>query len=73
MSALRLASQLVLAKLCLPEAFGAVALMRTFLTFVEMVSDMGIRGASAYHPKGEEREFLSTAFGVQALRGSRCG
>src|SRR5262245_14923196 len=51
LSVLRLGNQMVLSHLCLPEAFGAVALMRTFLTFVEMVSDMGIRGAVAYHPK----------------------
>ncbi|MSR62045.1 MAG: hypothetical protein EXS08_06340 [Planctomycetes bacterium] len=69
MSVLRLGSQMALSYLCLPEHFGAIALMRTFLTFVEMTSDMGIRGAIAYHPKGEEREFLSTAFGVQFLRG----
>src|SRR5262245_1804760 len=62
MSGLRLASQMVLSYLCLPEHFGAIAIMRTFLTFVEMVSDMGIRGAVLYHPRGEEKRFLSTAF-----------
>lgn len=69
MSLLRLVSQAVLTHLCLPEYFAVVTLMRTFLTLVEMVSDMGIRNAVIAHPRGEERAFLGTAFSVQALRG----
>jgi O-antigen/teichoic acid export membrane protein len=69
MSGLRLVSQMVLSYLLLPSHFGVIAIMRTFLTFVEMVSDMGIRGAVLYHEKGEERSFLGTAFSVQFLRG----
>ncbi len=69
MSVLRLGSQVVLTYLCLPEHFGVVTLMRTFLTFVEMVSDMGIRNAVIANPRGEERTFLGTAASVQLLRG----
>jgi O-antigen/teichoic acid export membrane protein len=69
MSLLRLVSQVVLTYLCLPEHFGVVTLMRTFLTFVEMVSDMGIRNAVIAHPRGEERTFLGTAYAVQLARG----
>src|SRR5262245_55782736 len=69
MSALRLVSQVVLTYLCLPEHFGVVTLMRTFLTLVEMVSDMGLRNAVIAHPRGEERTFLGTAASVQLVRG----
>jgi len=69
MSALRLVSQVVLTYLCLPEHFGVVMLMRTFLTFVEMVSDMGLRNAVISHSRGEERLFLGTAASVQLVRG----
>jgi O-antigen/teichoic acid export membrane protein len=69
MSLLRLVSQAVLTHLCLPEHFAVVTLMRTFLTFVEMASDMGLRNAVISHPRGEERVFLGTAFSVQAVRG----
>jgi O-antigen/teichoic acid export membrane protein len=69
MSVLRLVSQAVLTHLCLPEHFAVVMLMRTFLTFVEMVSDMGIRNAVIAHQDGEQRSFLGTAASVQALRG----
>jgi O-antigen/teichoic acid export membrane protein len=69
MSALRLVSQMVLSYLVLPEHFGAVTLMRTFLTLVEMLSDVGIRNAVIYHPQGEERRFLSTTASVQLVRG----
>jgi O-antigen/teichoic acid export membrane protein len=70
MSVLRLVSQMVLTYLCLPEHFGVVTLMRTFLTFVEMVSDMGLRNAVVSHPRGEERAFLGTAASVQLARGA---
>lgn len=69
MSVLRLISQMALSYLVLPEHFGAVTLMRTFLTLVEMLSDVGIRNAVIYHPRGEERRFLSTTMSVQLLRG----
>src|SRR5262245_57064382 len=69
MSLLRLVSQAVLTYLCVPEHFGLVTLMRTFLTLTEMVSDMGIRNAVISHPRGEERTFLGTAFSVQIVRG----
>jgi len=69
MSVLRLASQMALSYLVLPEHFGAVTLMRTFLTLVEMLSDVGIRNAVIYHPRGEERGFLSTTKSVQLVRG----
>lgn len=69
MSLMRLASQAALTHLCLPEHFAVVTLMRTFLTFVEMVSDMGIRNAVIAHPRGEERTFLGTAASVQFVRG----
>jgi O-antigen/teichoic acid export membrane protein len=69
MSVLRLISQMALSYLVLPEHFGAVTLMRTFLTLVEMLSDVGIRNAVIYHPQGEERRFLSTTASVQLVRG----
>src|SRR5262245_44398108 len=69
-SAMRLGSQMALSYLCLPAHFGAVTLMRTFLTLVEMLSDVGIRNSVIYHPKGEEREFLSTTSSVQLVRGT---
>lgn len=69
MSALRFVSQAVLTYLCVPEHFGVVTLMRTFLTLVEMASDLGIRNAVIAHPRGEDRTFLGTAFAVQFVRG----
>jgi len=69
MSLLRLVSQMVLTHLCLPEHFGVVTTMRVFMTFVEMVSDMGIRNAVISHPRAEEPRFLGTAFSVQFVRG----
>ncbi len=69
MNLLRLGSQIALSYLLLPAHFGAIALMRTFLTLVEMLSDFGIRNAVLYHPRGAERGFLDTAWTVQIVRG----
>ena len=69
MSVLRLVSQMVLSYLVVPEYFGVIALMRTFLVLLEMLSDVGIRASVVYHRAGEDSAFLNTAWTLQILRG----
>lgn len=67
---LRLISTLVLARLLLsPEAFGLIALVSTFISGLEMLSDFGISQNTIQHRRGEEPCFLSTAFSFQIVRG----
>jgi len=68
-SFLRLASQVVLAQLLLPEHFGLIALLRVSLVVVEQLSEVGIRGAVVYHERGQSKEFLDTAWTLQIVRG----
>lgn len=66
---LRLGSNLVLAWLLFPEAFGLMALVYVFMGGLRMFSDVGIRGSILYHRRGDDPEFLNTAWTVQIIRG----
>jgi len=67
--ALRLASNLVLTRLLFPEAFGLMALVTVVLVGLSMLSDVGIGPAIARHGRGDEADFLDTAWTLQAIRG----
>lgn len=67
---LRLASNLALTRLLFPEAFGLMALIQTFMVGLQMFSDIGIRPSIIQNKRGEEADFLNTAWTIQILRGS---
>jgi len=66
---LRLASNLVLARLLFPEAFGLMSLVYVFLTGLAMFSDLGLNLSIIQNRRGEEPEFLNTAWTLQIIRG----
>ena len=66
---IRLAANLVLARLLTPADFGLMALVMVVLQGLEMLSDVGTRLAIINHPRGEERVFLDTAFTIECVRG----
>ena len=67
---LRLGSTLILARYLLaPEVFGLFALLNIFLTGLEMLSDLGIGMDVVQHRRGDDPDFISTAFLIQAGRG----
>lgn len=66
---LRLASNLALTRLLFPEAFGLMALIQTFMVGLQMFSDIGIRPSIIQNKRGEEADFLNTAWTIQILRG----
>lgn len=66
---LRLATQLTLARLVSPSAFGLVALVMVFLSGLDMLSDLGIGLDVVQHPDGDDPRFINTAFLIQAIRG----
>lgn len=67
--ALRLASNLVLTRLLFPEAFGLMALVSVFLIGLSMFSDVGIGPAISQSRRGDDPEFLDTAWTIQVWRG----
>jgi O-antigen/teichoic acid export membrane protein len=66
---LRLASNLILTRLLFPEAFGLMALVQVFMVGLQMVSDLGINLSIIQHDRGEEPDFLNTAWTIQIVRG----
>lgn len=66
---LRLGSNLILTRLLFPEAFGLMALASVFMTGLQMFSDIGIRPSIIQNKRGEDIEFLNTAWTMQVIRG----
>lgn len=67
---LRLAANLILARLLFPEAFGLMALVTVVLVGLQMVSDTGLGPSIARSPRGDDRAFLDTAWTIQVIRGA---
>ena len=67
--ALRLLSNLILTRLLFPEAFGMMALIQTFTIGLQMFSDIGLRPSIIQNKRGEEPDFLNTAWTLQIIRG----
>lgn len=66
---IRLGSNLILTRLLFPEAFGIMALVQVVLTATVMFSDFGFRGAVVQDPRGDDPDFLNTAWTLQIARG----
>ncbi|MGI3185057.1 oligosaccharide flippase family protein [Nioella aestuarii] len=66
---LRLASNLILTRLLFPEAFGVMAMVSVFLMGLAMFSDVGVGPAIMQSKRGDDRDFLNTAWTIQIIRG----
>lgn len=66
---LRFGSNLVLAYALFPEAFAIVAYASIVLQGLQMLSDFGIGPAIVQSPRGEDPDFLNTAWTFQVIRG----
>lgn len=66
---LRLASNLLLTRMVAPEAFGVMLLVNVVLLGLEQFADVGI-GPSIIQNEKEDRNFLDTAWTIQAIRGA---
>ena len=66
---MRLVSNLILTRLLFPEAFGLMALMGSFTTGLQMFSDVGLRPSIIQNKRGEDPDFLNTAWTIQIIRG----
>jgi len=66
---MRLASNLVLTRLLYPEAFGVMALVSVVLVGLALFSDVGIGPAISQSARGDDRDFLNTAWTINVVRG----
>lgn len=67
--AMRLASNLILARILFPEAFGLMALVTMVTVGLQMFSDVGIGPSIAQSTRGDDPDFLDTAWTIQVVRG----
>jgi len=66
---LRLASNLILTRILFPEAFGLMALIQVVMGGLQMFSDIGINTSIIQNKRGDDPDFLNTAWTIQIIRG----
>lgn len=66
---IRLASNLILTRLLFPEAFGLMALVMVFLMGLGQFSDVGVAPSVLQSKRGDDPDFLNTAWSIQVVRG----
>jgi O-antigen/teichoic acid export membrane protein len=66
---LRLGSNLILTRLLVPEMFGLMTLVYVFITALHLFSDLGIGQTLIQNKRGEEPDFINTAWTLQVYRG----
>jgi O-antigen/teichoic acid export membrane protein len=66
---LRFGSNLVLTRLLVPEIFGLVSLAYVFITGLHLFSDIGIHTSLIQNKRGDDLDFLDTAWTLQIIRG----
>lgn len=67
---LRLASNLLLTRFLLPEAFGLMAVISTLLMMLNLLSDIGSGTVIVQSRRGADYDFLNTAWTLQVIRGA---
>lgn len=65
----RFLSNLILTRLLAPRLFGLMALVNLFILGLHMFSDFGILQAVIHSKRGDDPDFLNTAWTLQVLRG----
>lgn len=66
---IRLLANLLLTRLLTPEAFGLSAMINIVNFGLTMLSDLGISPSVVQSPRGDEKDFLDTAWTMHVVRG----
>lgn len=66
---LRLGSNLILTRLLVPEMFGVMAIVTVIMGGLAMFSDVGLLQNIVQSKRGEEPDYLNTAWTIQIIRG----
>ena len=66
--AIRLGTNVALARLLAPELFGTMLIVNTLMTGVQLFSDVGIGQNIIHSPRALDPEFYNTAWTVQIIR-----
>ncbi|MEP6515399.1 oligosaccharide flippase family protein [Microcoleus vaginatus] len=65
---IRFGSNLILTRLLLPELFGLVGLTYVFITGINLFTDIGLGPSIIQNKRGEDPQFLNTAWTLQVIR-----
>ncbi|MEK7991698.1 MAG: oligosaccharide flippase family protein [Thiotrichaceae bacterium] len=66
---MRLGGNVIVAGWLYPEAFGLMAVVNALMMGLAMFSDVGLRPSIVQNKRGEEADFLRTAWTIQVARG----
>ncbi len=66
---IRLGSSLLMTRLLVPEMFGVMAIATTVIAGLAMFSDFGLRQNIVQSMRGNDADFLNTAWTMQIIRG----
>src|SRR5215469_431110 len=67
---IRMVRSLIMTRLLFPEVYGLMTLVWSVLVGLQMFADTGITVTIVRDPRGDEPDFLNTAFSTNVLRGS---
>jgi len=65
---LRLATNVVVARLLFPDAFGLMSVVYMLATALALFSDLGVARSIVLSPRGDDPAFLDTAWTIQMIR-----
>jgi O-antigen/teichoic acid export membrane protein len=65
---LRLGTNVIIARLLFPDAFGLMSVVYMLATALALFSDLGVARTMVLSPRGEEPAFLDTAWTIQFIR-----
>jgi O-antigen/teichoic acid export membrane protein len=68
--AMRFATNVVLTRLLAPDLFGAMMIVNTLRSGIELVSDIGVGPNIVSSPNADNPKYYNTVFTFQALRGT---
>ncbi len=66
---LRFVNSVVFSHMFVPEYFGLLALVTTIIVGLNLFSHLGLQDSVVQNPRGDEPDFLNTAWTLQVLRG----
>ena len=66
---IRFGSNLILTRLLAPELFGLMTLVTIFIVGLHLFSDVGLGPSIVQNKRGDDPEFLNTAWTIQVIRG----
>lgn len=65
---LKLLNNIILTRLLAPDLFGLMTLVNTFITGLNLFSDIGIKPSIVQNKRGDDPDFLNTAWTLQVIR-----